>query len=86
MNTNQVLEQLHTIYTLLTDNKIKEAEEVLIAMQIVDTKDHLILPVRVRHLIWNLYEYLVLGDENNATDRNQLMTELKELFPKGRNI
>ncbi len=85
MTTIKILEQFHMIYLLLLEGKNKQAEQVFNTMQIVDSSEHLSLPKNVRHLIWDLHEYLVLKDENNATDINQIMTEFKILFPEKNN-
>ncbi len=82
MTDTQLLEQLYIIYSLLSDGNHKQAEQVFKALQIVDSPEHLSLPKNTRHLIWNLHEYLVLGEETNATDKQQIITEFQDLFPE----
>lgn len=82
MRDTQILEQLHIIYILLTQDNNKKAEQVFMALKIVDTAEHLALPESTRHLVWDLYEYLVLDDKNNATDKQQILQEFRELFSK----
>ena len=80
MKATQLLAQLHAIYLLLLENEIKKAEEVFGALKIVDTAEHLRLPKNIRYLIWDLYEYLIVGDENNATDKKKVIDDLRDLL------
>jgi hypothetical protein len=79
MNTNELIEQLHIIYKLIEDDKICEAESFFTGIKIVDTKKHLSLPKNLRHLIWDLYEFLVLNN-TYYTDRKEILSRFESLF------
>jgi len=64
MTTNQLLNALHRTIELIEANKLSEAEKVFSLLAIVDTPDHLAQPTSVRHLIWDLYEFLVVSNEH----------------------
>jgi hypothetical protein len=81
MNTTQILQQLLIVYTLLKDTKTSEAKNAFLALKIVDTKEHLSFPTNIRHLIWNLHEYLVL-DNTRYTDLTEIMDGFADIFLK----
>ncbi len=81
MEQKEILENLNTFYTLLKDNKEGVAKSYLLGMHIVDTPNHLALPKTERHLFWDLYEYLVLGNVAYA-DKERLILDLEAFLHK----
>ncbi len=79
MNTRTLIETLYPIYFSLREGDLQKAEILFSELHIVDTKEHLALPEPLRHLIWNLYEYLVMKN-TNYTDKKEIMEEFEKVF------
>ena len=80
MNKNELINHLRLIYPLFLEHKDKEAEVLFSSLKIVDSQAHLNFPKPLRHIIWDLHEFLVVGDINQVTDRDQILSNLREIF------
>lgn len=81
MTQNELILRLNNIYTQIKKNDTACAVEAFQSMSIVDTEFHLNLNYELRHLIWDLYEYLIA--QNVAyIDRNQILAELTKILSK----
>ncbi len=75
----EALEKLHNIYELIKANKVLEAAAVFNKMSsFVDSKEHLALSQDYRHLIWDLHEFLILG--NIAADKEVVINDFEKVF------
>lgn len=76
---NPISEQLQQIYTLFKQEQYTQAKDLLLSFNIIDTPLHLSLPKPTRHLLWDLYEYL-LHDDTNYTGKEEILKEFDTFF------
>jgi hypothetical protein len=74
------IDKLREIHKYFLEGDYVLAEVIFTQMCIVDTPLHLSLPSDLRHLIWNLYEFLIIGDKKNVTDRQAVLDGFDKLF------
>lgn len=86
MKSPQIYTQLYRIYEALKADHFSEAKKLFSAMHITDTSTHLSLPKSTRILIWDLYEYLVIGDTTDVTDKQSIMEKFEHLFSQSETL
>lgn len=79
MDISKILLRLQQIYTQLKGNNLLQAKTIFLELKIVDTPAHLSMPKKLRHLIWCLYEYLVLENESYI-NLEDVLSEFESVF------
>jgi hypothetical protein len=59
--------KLLPIIQLIQQEDFAKAREAFVALDVIDSPEHLNQPKETRLLIWALYEFLVLGNDHYAT-------------------
>ena len=80
MLSTKQLQQLKEIRRFFASENYAEAEKAFVNMKIIDTSEHLSLSIDKRNLIFNLYEFLVVRDHYNATDKECILDGFEKLF------
>lgn len=63
MSKRNILKKIKEIQNLISCENNDYAKKIFLDMSILDTKEHLSLDKRLRHIIWDINEYLVLENE-----------------------
>lgn len=77
--TEEISKRLHCIYLLMKEGSFSIAAKIFSEMNIVDTEKHLALPYQLRHLIWDLHEYLLLKNARYITVE-EIMDTFEKIF------
>jgi len=76
---SELKQKLQIILKQLQTGDEQGAEKNFKLLHIVDTPAHLSLPHAQRHLIWDLYEYLVVGDHTYIS-KQELLSEFEDII------
>ncbi|WP_290305776.1 hypothetical protein [Mucilaginibacter flavus] len=79
MKSLDFIQKLSHTLTLVSNNHMAEAEREFRSLNIVGTPDHLAQIQRIRHLVWDLNELLVVRNVKNI-NRDELINEYSEYF------
>lgn len=76
---DSIHKNLIQIRDLILLDKETEAKKLLLSLNLVDTPQHLKLPDLERHLIWDLYEYLV-ADNFIKLEKDEIINKFEKLI------
>mgnify|MGYP001498883080 CR=1 FL=1 len=73
--------QLKNIYQCFKRNDFETAQKVFRSLNITDMPEHTSSQKEIKLLILKLHEFLIVGDHENVTDREDILDSFKEVFP-----
>ena len=80
---SNIINKLLPIINLIRAGNLSNAKLEFQRLHLVDTEEHLSQSKEIRHLIWDIYEYLVLGNTKYSS-LNEIMNIFENLVIKDR--